>query len=269
MTVAGRVDYRLAFEISPIYLTRGVAGNVAGGTLPITSLLQSNLTNLSGGFTTDVGLDRYFAHFRPLPGMSLIKQRVGEYPFANQATAANAVIRDPTTVSMLMFCPLQNDGDAGNLQAIITGLKNTLDQHNNAGGTYSINTPGYLWTDCLLIDLVDLPPGESKNANCVWQWNFRKPLISLTDAQAAQNNLTSKLSNGLAVTPNANGEISVTGVGNTVGNPDSGVGTSVASLNQSNQGLTAFAAPSSPFTLPTAQSDPAFAAPSGPFQLAF
>lgn len=233
----GLAAFKLAFQISPIYLTGGSAGSLAGGTLPLVSLTQGNVFTslLSGG--DDLDLDSYFAHFMPLPGTSLVNQKVGMYPFANQATAANAVIADPTRVSLMMICPAKEPGDYLLKQTILTGLKATLDQHNANGGTYSVNTPAFLFTDCLLLNLEDVTPGESKQVEYRWKWDFVKPLISLADASNAQSNLMGKISSGTQVTPNANGEISATGIGNTIGDPSSGASPPLIPSSQSNQGL--------------------------------
>ena len=251
-------DFALSYSICPIYLTGGVAGGgLAGGTVAITEYLQgSNYSSLLAGGTDD-NLDNFFAHFVVLAGGRLVNQTIGEYPFANQATAANAVIRQPINITLMMICPARGPGGYTGKQAVLGALKTTLDQHNNSGGTYSVNTPAMLYTDCILKELVDVSGGESKQVQYRWQWVFEKPLVTLSEATAAQNNLMSRISSGAKVTPNASGEISYSGIGNTVGNSASGASPFVSPPNTADQGLgytsPAFAPTSGPFAAPPTQ----------------
>src|SRR5271154_619703 len=93
----GLIAYKLAFQLSPIVLTGGIATNIPGGMLPILALTQplqflSGL--LSGG--EDIELDDFFANFHPMAGSTLLENDYGNYPFANQAVAANSGIAQPT-----------------------------------------------------------------------------------------------------------------------------------------------------------------------------
>src|SRR5262249_8952902 len=133
--------YRLTFEISPIVLTGGLAGSF-GGALPIIALTETlNFTAglLSGG--ADLSLDDFFAHFYPLPGSTLVDNRFGEYPFANQAVAANARIAQPLIVSLRMVCPVKAEGGYALKLATMTALKAALALHEGMGGTYTVATP--------------------------------------------------------------------------------------------------------------------------------
>lgn len=218
----GYVAFKLTYEISPIFLTGGIASAMGGGTLPLIALTQgSSFTSLISGGTED-DLDQFFAHFQPLPGSTLANQQIGTYPFANQAVAANAVIATPNRVSLLMRCPASAPGSYSQKQAILSALKATIDQHNNNGGTYVVNTPGLLYTDCLLRTITDTSDGSTKQAQFQWVWEFEKPLISLADAAAAQNNLMGKISSGAVIRPDASGNINWSGIDNTIGNPGSG-----------------------------------------------
>ena len=79
--------------------------------LPMLAISQAGsfLSGLiSGG--SDLDLDSFFANFYPMPGSSLIDQQIGHYPFANQTVAANAIIVQPLTVSMLMRVPVRDPG---------------------------------------------------------------------------------------------------------------------------------------------------------------
>jgi len=194
---AGAAAYRMAFEISPISLSGGIAQGIPGGMLPIMSVLQSpNFSSiLSGG---DLGLDDAFAYFHPLPGGSLIKNQIGSYPFANMSVAANCIIAEPLTCSLLMRCPVRDQGGYATKLAIMTSLKNTLDQHNRQGGTYNVATPFFFYTDLILLDISDVSGGESMQAQTEWKWDFVKPLITQSAASGAQNAMMSKLSSGVA-----------------------------------------------------------------------
>src|SRR4051812_48610252 len=102
----GLVAWKTAFELSPIVLVNGLVEGFPGGILPIVAITEAvnfPLSLLAGSQNSD--LDGFFAHFRPLPGGTLIDQELGRYPFANQAVAANAVIAQPLTISMEMVVP--------------------------------------------------------------------------------------------------------------------------------------------------------------------
>lgn len=214
--------FALSFEISPIVLTDGIAGNIPGGMLPIVSLLESGSFDglLSGG--GDLSLDDFFAHFVPTTGGEIIKQRIGKYPFANAAVAANAVITDSKLVSLRMICPARagSGGYAAKL-ATMTALQSAIAQHNSSGGTYTIATPSYFYTNCVMLGLRDVSSNGSAQSQTEWQWDFEQPLLTLQQAQQAQNNLMSKFSNGTQVPADSDGEVSWSGLGPTVGTPPS------------------------------------------------
>lgn len=193
---AGQSAFKLAFEISPITLTNGIAANIPGGTMPLMSLLQaaSYATGLLG--SADFELDDAFGNFYPLPGSSLIKNEVAKYPMANMAIAANAIIKQPINVSLMMRCPVRDAGGYAAKLSIMTGLQSTLAQHCASGGTFIVATPSFFYTDCLLTDMHDISGGEGLQAQVTWRFDFEKPLISLQDAQAAQNSMMQQLSNG-------------------------------------------------------------------------
>lgn len=214
----GLAAYKLAFQLSPIILTGGAAGLIPGGMLPIISLTEAvNFTTglLSGGDLPD--LDSFFANFQPIPGSTIIDNQVGEYPFANQRVAGNAIISQPLVVSLRMICPVRNPlGYAAKL-ATMMSLQATLASHNNSGGTYTIATPSYFYTNCIMTGMKDVTGGESKQAQIVWQLDFRQPLLTLEEAAQAQNSLMSKISSGTAI----DGQPTWSGLGPTVGLPPS------------------------------------------------
>jgi hypothetical protein len=219
---AGQFAYKLAFEISPITLTGGVAQNIPGGMLPLVSVTQaSSFTGfISGG--TNVDPDDFFANFYPLPGSSLIEQQIGHYPFANQTVAANAIIVQPLTVSLLMRVPVRDTGGYASKLAQMTSLRDALHQHNTSGGTYTVATPSYFYTNTVMLGMHDVSSGETLQAQIAWRLDFEQPLISLQDAVSAQNLMMSQLSSGVQTT-GAN-----FGLSPTVGIPPSLAGPSVS-----------------------------------------
>lgn len=216
-------QFQLSYELSPIVLVNGIAQDVPDGKLPIISLLQAQDFNqglLSG--SSDISYSDFIAHFNPLPsGSTLIDNSVATYPFANQQVAANAIIVQPLRVSLMMIAPAQDNGGYSSKLATFTSVQNALAQHSIQGGTYIVATPAFLWTNLLLLTLKDVTlQGETKQAQVRWQWDFFQPLITLEQAQAAQNSLMSKISSGAQVTGNPPAQ---SGAGNTVGQPASGV----------------------------------------------
>lgn len=219
----GLAAYKLSFQLSPIILTGGIAQNVPGGMLPIISLTEAlnfTLGLLSGG--QDLDLDDFFANFDPLPGGRLIANQYGHYPFANQAVAANAGIAQPLTISLLMKIPVRQPGGYAAKLATMMTLKSTLDQHSQSGGTYTVATPAYFYTNCLLLDLVDVSTSETKQPQNAYRWDFERPLLTLAQAQQAQNSMMSKLSSGVQT------DGALSGLSPTVGSPPSLATPSVA-----------------------------------------
>ena len=220
----GEVAFKLSFELSPIILTGGVAAAIPGGMLPIISITQALdfVDGLLGG-GQDIDLNNFFATFHPLPGAKLISQQIGSYPFANQAVAANAVIRQPLPVPVRMICPARGSGGVALKTATMLALQATLAQHNAAGGSYTIATPSYFFTNCVMLDMTDISTARGPQPQETWQLDFVQPLLTLQAAQAAQNSLMQKISAGLPL----NGVSSWSGLAPTVGNPQSlgGIGT--------------------------------------------
>lgn len=218
-------DFKLSYQISPIILTYGIAGAAPGGMVPIISLTESNNFDFgllsSGG--PDLAPDDFFAQFEPLAGATLQENAIGEYPFANQATAGNAVIADPLVVSLRMHCPVRQPGGYAAKLATMTALKSSLDQHIGAGGTFTVATPSYIYTNCILLRLVDVSEGvgDTKQVQTTWQWDFRKPLLTEEDAAGAQNSLMGKINSQTVLAKNADGGVAWSGLAPTVNNPSS------------------------------------------------
>lgn len=238
---AGRTAFQLGYQISPIILTGGIASLIPGGMLPIIAITQSPsfvLGLLQGNL--DLALDEYFAQFIPVPGATLANNQIGQYPFANQTVAANAIISQPLNVSMRMICPARGEGGYIAKLATITALKAALDQHNSSGGTYTVVTPGFIYTNCVLLQLRDITPGDDKQVQSEWQFDFLKPLIALDTAQQIANSLMSRISNQLPV----DGEPTWSGVATSVGKTlSNAVGSVIPSAGNLLGTLTSSAAP--------------------------
>lgn len=226
-------DYALSFQKSPIIFTGGIAQNVPGGLLPIVSITQAQDFNqgiLSG--SEGLNLEDYLFDFAPAPGGTLADFEIGSYPFANQTVAANAIISEPLRFSLLMQAPVRVPGGFDGKLAVFQSLQASIAQHAALGGTYTVATPAYLYTNCILLGLRDATDAKPDQPQSRWQWDFVQPLLTLQAAQQAQNSLMQKISNGTQVTPGPNGAISYSGQGPAVGNPASGVGPSVVSAAQ-------------------------------------
>lgn len=200
----GYIAFKLANQLTPIILTRGIA-TAQGGAIPIIALTEGSIAGAVGlisgitGGGADSALDDFFAHYQPVAGATLINQQAATYPFANQAVAANAVIAQPLNISMLMLCPARDLLGYPLKLATMSALQKTLAQHNGSGGTYSIVTPSYIYTDCLMTSMRDVSGGESKQVQYAWQLDFFQPLVSLQAAQTALNGLMQKLTDGTAI----------------------------------------------------------------------
>jgi hypothetical protein len=194
---AGMAAYKLSFELSPIIFTNGIADKIPGGMLPIiaiTEALNFTVGLLSGG--DNINLDNFFANFRPLPGGTLVDNQIGMYPFANQEVAANAIISQPLAISMLMLCPVRQRLGYASKLASMMALQKALDSHNSSGGTYTIATPSYFYTNCVMTGMRDITNGESAQAQSAWQLDFAQPLLTLEQATQAENSLISKITKG-------------------------------------------------------------------------
>jgi hypothetical protein len=235
----GLSAFKLAFEISPIVLTGGIAASIPGTMLPIIAITESlNFVSglLSGGDPLD--LDDFFAHFVPLSGSTLVEQEIGHYPFANQAVAANAVIADPLHVSLRMICPVKSALGYAEKLATMIALQKAIALHNASGGTYTVATPSAIYTNCLLLRLFDASSSDSAQAQNTWQWDFEKPLLTQEDAASAQNNLMSKITSGVPILGSGGG-VSWSGIASTVGVPPSLASSSLVGSAQGQPAATA------------------------------
>lgn len=196
--------FKIAYQLSPIFLSGGstVVANMPFSPVPFIMLTEGlGLNTIFSIPRQNIELDDFFAHFVPMPGSTLIDNQIATYPFANQDIAANAVIRQPLTISMRMICPVRNRlGYAAKIATMML-IKGTLDQHNAQGGTYSILTPSYFYTDCVMTRMSDISGGESAQAQHTWQFDFVQPLLTLNPAQlAAAQGKMSRMINGGVIT---------------------------------------------------------------------
>lgn len=194
---AGLAAFKLAFQLSPIMLTGGMANNMPQSTLPIIALTEAASFVqglLSGG--ENIELDNFFAHFQPMPGSSLIDNQIGQYPFANQAVAGNAIIAMPLKLSMLMVIPAKGIVGYAVKLATMMSLQAALNLHNSQGGTYTVITPVYFYTNGILTGMRDVSNPASKQPQNAWQLDFEFPLLTLNQLDSVQGSLMSKISNG-------------------------------------------------------------------------
>lgn len=250
---AGEIQYRLAFEISPIYLTGGIAQNVPGATIPLISYTEGEGFDNILEASSNKSLDDYFAHFIPIPGSLLVNNAIGQYPFANQSVAANAIIFEPLQISLLMICPARAPGGMLSKQSVMTSLKRTLDEHNLAGGMYSIATPSFLYENCVMLRMIDASIGETRQVQYRYQLDFLRPLVTLEEAQQSYNNLMAKINSQTQIQADANGEIGWSGSGIATGNPSSGVSSDIVPATGTDPGLGY--APSTQITDPSSIGD--------------
>lgn len=211
---AAQIAGQLAFQCSPIILTGGIATQV-GGALPIIALTEASglvgsaltgasaVTQILEGITVAgslltgglPSLGKLFANYIVLPGGTMIANQIGMYPFANQAVAANAIIAQPLQISVMMRVPATAYHGFGVKLATMTALQSSLQQHGFAGGTYSVISPSYIYTDCLLTAMEDIGEDDTQQQHS-WRLDFVQPLVSIAAAAQAQNALMKQLSNG-------------------------------------------------------------------------
>jgi hypothetical protein len=239
----GLAAFKLSFQLSPIVLTGGIAASIPGGMLPIISITQAIdfVDGLLSGGSELTDLDDFFANFHPLPGSEILAQQLGKYPFANQAIAANAVIRQPINVSYRMVCPAGGESGYAVKLATMLALQAALSQHNAQGGTYICATPSFFFTGCVFLRMFDTSNTNDKQAQNTWQLDFEQPLLTLSDAVGAQqslNGVLGQINGGTSVT-----SPSWTGLPQTTGNPASVAGPAVVPAASSPAGAVT-AAPS-------------------------
>lgn len=190
MSSLGLSTFRLAYEISPIILQGGLAQYIPGNLLPITVLTEMfDIPGIESG--------AFFAHYKPLPGSTLADFEIAKYPFASLQVAANAVIQQPLKVSMLMVCPAQTEGGYILKRSILTALQTQINAHVTTGGSFTVITPAYTYTNCLLTSLRDVSSPSDKQVQLMYQWDFEQPLISQSQAASVLGGVMNSITKGL------------------------------------------------------------------------
>jgi hypothetical protein len=138
-----------------------------------------------------------------------MRNDVAQYPFFTQQVAANAQIQQPLNVSMLMYCPAGKDTPYTTKLAIMSSLKSLLDVHTSLGGTYSVITPSWVYTNCLLTSLSDVSTEETNQVQWAYQWDFVQPLLTFPSFNTVESAAMSMLSG--PTFPATNGALSWSG----------------------------------------------------------
>jgi len=205
--------FKLAYQVSPIILTNGIASLIPGKMLPIMAITEGlGFQTLVSLATTGALPNQYFANYRPLPGSTLMKNDIAQFPFFTQQIAANAQIQQPLNISMLMYCPAGESTPFTTKLAIMSALKSLLDVHTNQGGTYSVVTPSRIYTNCLLTQIADVSDTQTNQSQWAYQWDFVQPLLTFPSANGVQNAAMSMLSSGATFLPDASGALSWSGL---------------------------------------------------------
>ncbi|MDR8091089.1 hypothetical protein [Burkholderia gladioli] len=177
-----RDAWKQLYEVNPILLVGGLLGT-SNIPVPIGSLLQLSTSGISSLLSVVTGSSAAPSinqiAFTPNPGTSLYNAQNPTYPTADQRTAANASILLPSQISMTMIFPAQGAGGYEVKSAALAALKTLLEQHQRLGGTFTVVHPAYIYTGCLLNQLVDITSG-TKNPATTWQWVFDRPLTTQT-----------------------------------------------------------------------------------------
>jgi len=191
--------FTLAYEVSPIIFTGGLVSFSPIG-LPMVAITQAltdarsvNQTILSGGNIAQ--FNQPFFTWRPLPGSTLWESEVAEFPFYTNQIAANAQVQRPLRISMLGHCPATGETPFSLKIATLMALQAFIQNHINAGGTFTVLTPSYTYTNCLLTNFVDVSTGETNQAQVSWQLDFIQPLLTFPSTSGLLNTFTQTIAN--------------------------------------------------------------------------
>jgi len=196
--------YTLAFEWSPIYFTGGILSSVSPifGTVGLPIIAVTEALSVAGstihGILSSASVElpkQPFFTFRPLPGGSLWKSEIAEFPFYTNQIAANSQVQQPLNISMLGHCPASNSAPFSVKLATMEALQAFIQVHVNNGGTFTVATPSYIFTNCLLTQMIDVSAGESNQSQVSWQFDFTQPLLTIG---GTGNPISASLSSGLS-----------------------------------------------------------------------
>lgn len=203
ISTAFRSVYTLAFQVSPIIFSGGLFASTPGMLMPIVGVL-GGLAGFAQGAASSgsLSISDFPWQFVPLAGATPINNTAATYSFANQRVAGNAIVKQPNVLSLRMIMPVKDTGGFITKLPIFTSMLSTIEQHIDAGGTFTVAMPSYISTDCLLLRITDITAGTMQQ-QIEWQWDFERPLISLQSAQTAMNGLMSKISGGQQITSSA------------------------------------------------------------------
>jgi len=191
MITSGQNSFQQLYELSPIFFVGGIVGT--GEPIPITQFLQNGVTPKNS--------NDYFAHFKPLSGGTIESWGIAQYPLAALTTAANAVVQQPVSISLLMQCPAQNSAGNNyyNKLSTMSALKSTIDNHILSGGWFNVYTPAFVYSGCLLTSLKDVSGSENKQVQLLYQWDFVQPLITEEQAATTQTAFMNKVTQGFKI----------------------------------------------------------------------
>lgn len=212
-------EFKRSYQLAPIMLVGGIAANLPNGSATILTLTEgSDDVN----YATD---EEYFAHFKPLPGATLIDFSAALYPIFSMAMAANAMLQNPLKISLRMDCPARTGRNSyPGIQSIITRLQQQIQAHILSGGTFTVATPGFIYSNCLLLGLRDVSSVSEHKVQTAFEWDFFQPLITQAQAQQTYGNLMNKLAGGLPVpNPPTNSGLS-TSIGNAQSSQPTNIG---------------------------------------------
>jgi hypothetical protein len=208
--------YKLRYQVAPIILTGGIAQTVPGGMISMLassnpqmileplysqgvqqdfldafSPSQSSAAGTVGTINSQGVLDDAFGAFNVLAGGTLCAQTVPKYPLADMTMAANAIVRDPLTLSLIWDAPMRGFQTHPSISAwdiklsTMLALKGMLDRHNNLGGLYSVMTPAFYYENLILVALTDNSRGGNPLPQNAWRFDFERPMVvNLTDLKS-------------------------------------------------------------------------------------
>lgn len=194
--------YTLAYEISPIWLVNGIAPSLG---LPIVAVTEG-LPLLANGLLGQIPKQPFFT-WRPMPGSTIWESEISEYPFYTNQIAANAQVQRPLKISMLGHCPATAENPMTIKTANIMFFQTFIQNHINAGGTFHVFTPSFIYYNCLLLTMSDVSTGETNQSQISWQLDFIQPLLTFPGANGILGNLLEGITNGRVIQPNAAGTI--------------------------------------------------------------